>query len=341
MGKQSLAQTTKTVEATNAGSTVASVSGDVTLVAGNAYRQVGSQVTSQGGGVVIQANSVAVVEAQNQQSQNTETRFKQSGRTVSLSVPGVSTAMEAVKAGEHVTQTEDDRMMALAAATAISKAMQAQKEIANFEQLSSDAQKQSIRFNVSVGSSQSTSQQANTSDQAAGSSILAGDKLSLVATGGDQASNVTVRGGSLSGQEVLIRADNAFNLVAATNTTEQHSSNKSSSASVGVGFQLGADNRFGFTASGSVTKGNSDGVDKSFTATEVKGGTSVTLQSGGDTTLQGAGRRCGAHPTHHLIDNLGATCDRTEVTQSAAGRITSPSPPPSAPAASTPPSAAA
>ncbi|UXH77378.1 hemagglutinin repeat-containing protein [Roseateles amylovorans] len=288
IGKQSLAQTTKTTQETNSGSTVASVGGDVSIVAGNAYRQVGSDIAAPGGDVSIQGKSIDVLESRNQQAQDTQTKFKQSGVTVSLSIPGVSTAMEAVKAGEHVTQTEDDRMKALAAATAISKAMQAQKEIANFEQLSSEAQKQSIRFNVSVGSSKSTSQQASTSDQAAGSSILAGDKLSLVATGGSQASNVTVRGGSLSGQEVLIKADNAINLVAATNTSEQHSSNKSSSASVGVGFQLGADNKFGFTASGSVTKGNSDGVDKSFTATEVKGGTSVTLQSGGDTTLQGA-----------------------------------------------------
>ncbi|UXH80693.1 hemagglutinin repeat-containing protein [Roseateles amylovorans] len=288
IGKQSLAQTTKTTQETNSGSTVASVGGDVSIVAGNAYRQVGSDIAAPGGDVSIQGKSIDVLESRNQQAQDTQTKFKQSGVTVSLSIPGVSTAMEAVKAGEHVTQTEDDRMKALAAATAISKAMQAQKEIANFEQLSSEAQKQSIRFNISVGSSKSTTQQSSQSNQAAGSSILAGDKLSLVATGGDQSSNVTVRGGSLSGQEVLIKADNAINLVAATNTSEQHSGNKSSSASVGVGFQLGAFNRVGFTASGSVTKGNSDGVDKSFTATELKGGTSVTLQSGGDTTLQGA-----------------------------------------------------
>ncbi len=288
VGKQSLAQTTRTVEATNAGSTVASVSGDVTLVAGHAYRQVGSEVTAPGGDVVIRGQSVAVVEARHQQSQDTETRFKQSGLTVSLSVPGLSTAMEAVKAGEHVTQTDDDRMKALAAATALSKAMQAQEEIAKLQDMGSEAQKQSIRFNVSVGSSKSTTQQSSQSDQSAGSAILAGGSLSVVASGGGEDSNVTVRGSALSGQDVSIKADHAIRLEASTNTSEQHSSNKSSSASVGVGFQLGAENKAGLTASGSVTKGHSDGADTSFTATEIKGGSRVTLQSGGDTALQGA-----------------------------------------------------
>ncbi|OWQ82880.1 hypothetical protein CDN98_23850, partial [Roseateles terrae] len=288
IGKQSLEQTKKNTELTSAGSTVASVQGDVSIVAGEAYKQVGSTVSAPAGDVSVLAKSIDIEEARNQSVQNSETRFKQSGLTVSLSVPGVDTALGAIKAGEHVTQTEDDRMKALAAATAISKANQALEEIKKFDAMKAADQKQSVRVSISLGSSQSKSSQHNEADQAVGSSLLAGGALSLVATGADKDSNVTVRGSTLTGQDVLLKADNAINLIAARNTSEQHSKDSSSSASVGVGFSLGAENRFGVTVSGSVSKGNSDGIDTSYTTTKVNGGSSVTLQSGGDTALQGA-----------------------------------------------------
>ncbi|WAC71209.1 hemagglutinin repeat-containing protein [Roseateles sp. SL47] len=289
VGKQSLAQTKKSTEETNAGATVASVQGDVSIVAGEAYKQVGSAVSAPAGDVSVVAKSIDIEEARNTSVQNSETKFKQSGVTVSISAPGVSAALGAVSAGEHLTQTEDDRMKALAAATAISKAMQAQKEIAALSKsLEEEKGKESISVSISVGSSKSTSNQVNQADQAAGSTVVAGGSLSLTATGADKDSNVTVRGSSLTGQDVIIQADNAIHLEAASNSNEQHSTNKSSSASVGVGFSLGADSKVGVTVSGSVSKGNSDGVDTSYTTTEVKGGNSVRLESGGDTSLKGA-----------------------------------------------------
>ncbi|ALV05759.1 two-partner secretion domain-containing protein [Roseateles depolymerans] len=289
IGKQSLEQTNKKTELTSAGSTVASVQGDVTVVAGGAYKQVGSTVSAPAGDVSVLAKSIDIEEARNKSVQNSETKFKQSGLTVSISAPGVAAAMGAVSAAEHATQTEDDRMKALAAATAISKAMQAQKEISGFyDAIKADDAKKSISVSISVGSSKSTSQQTNQADQAAGSSVLAGGALSLVAAGADKDSNVTVRGSSLAGQDVTIKADNAINLVAAANNSEQHSNNKSTSSSVGVGFSLGQKREFGVTVSGSVSTGNSDGLNTSFTTTDVKGGNSVTLESGGNTALKGA-----------------------------------------------------
>ncbi len=288
IGKQELSQATKSRQETSQGSTVASVSGDVDITAGGKYVQIGSQVQAPTGNVSIEAKSIDILEARNQSAQDTETRFKQSGLSISLSVPGVDTALSAAKAAEHVTQTQDDRMKALAAATAISKANQALEEIKKFTAMEPADQKQSVRVSISVGSSQSKSSQHSESDQAAGSSVLAGGALSLTATGADKDSNVTVRGSTLAGQDVLIKADNAINLLAAQNTSEQHSKDSSSSASVGIGFSLGAKTNLGVTVSGSVSKGNSDGTDTSYSTTKVTGGSSVSLQSGGDTALQGA-----------------------------------------------------
>ncbi|RZI56607.1 MAG: filamentous hemagglutinin N-terminal domain-containing protein, partial [Rubrivivax sp.] len=129
IGKQELSQATKSTQETNLGSMVGSVNGDVDIYAGGKYKQTGSEVQAPGGNVTIQAKSIEIEEARNKSAQDSETRFKQSGVTLALSAPGISTAMDASKAAEHVTQTQDDRMKALAAATAISKAMQAVDEI--------------------------------------------------------------------------------------------------------------------------------------------------------------------------------------------------------------------
>ncbi|WP_431287238.1 hemagglutinin repeat-containing protein [Roseateles chitinivorans] len=327
IGKQELSQATKSTQETNQGSTVGSVNGDVDIYAGGKYKQTGSEVQAPGGNVTIQAKSIEIEEARNKSAQDSETKFKQSGVTLALSVPGISTAMDASKAAEHVTQTQDDRMKALAAATAISKAMQAVDEIKKLGEAMNNAnQNAGIRLSLTVGSSQSKSTQHNESDQAASSAISAGKNLSLIATGGGADSNVTVRGSALTGQDVLIKADNAINLLAAGNSSEQHSKDSSTSASVGIGVTLGKQNSLGFTASASVSKGNSDGTDNYFTTTQVTGGSSVKLVSGGDTTLQGAvvsGPKVGVDVGGNLkIESLQDTAKFDSKSMSAGGSVT-------------------
>ncbi|WP_377152865.1 hemagglutinin repeat-containing protein [Roseateles sp. UC29_93] len=327
IGKQELSQATKSTQETNQGSMVGSVNGDVDILAGGKYRQIGSEVQAPGGNVTIQAKSIEIEEARNKSAQDSETKFKQAGVTLALSAPGISTAMDATKAAEHVTQTQDDRMKALAAATAISKAMQAVDEIKKLGEAMNEAnQNAGIRLSLTVGSSQSKSTQHNESDQAVSSAISAGKNLSLIASGGGADSNVTVRGSALTGQDVLIKADNAINLLAAGNSSEQHSKDSSTSASVGIGVTLGKQNSLGFTASASVSKGNSDGTDNYFTTTQVTGGSSVKLVSGGDTTLQGAvvsGPKVGVDVGGNLkIESLQDTAKFDSKSMSAGGSVT-------------------
>lgn len=74
-------------------------------------------------------------------------------------------------------------------------------------------------------------------------------------------------------------------LLAAANTAEQHSTNKSSSAS--VGFSVGT-NGFLVNVGASAGKGKADGADLAWTNSHATAGETLTLQSGGDTTLKGA-----------------------------------------------------
>ena len=180
-------------------------------------------------------------------------------------------------------------MQVLAAATAVSKAMEAVQQIQELAKASEDAQKQSITLSITAGSSRSQSTQRSESNTTADSSVIAGKGLNLIATGAGKDSNVTVSGSQLAGQDLLIEADNAINLQAANNTSEQHSKDSSSSAAVGVAIGVGKDGiKAGVTVSGSVSRGHADGTDTSFTITRVIGGNSVTLNGGGNANLKGA-----------------------------------------------------
>jgi len=96
----------------------------------------------------------------------------------------------------------------------------------------------------------------------------------------------TVQGSTVkAGNDVTLQADDQINLLAARNTADQHSTNKSSSASVGVSFGTGG---FGVTASASKGRGNADGSDVNWTNARVEAGNQVAMTSGSDTTLKGA-----------------------------------------------------
>lgn len=148
-----------------------------------------------------------------------------------------------------------------------------------------DAASQSI----SLGSSKSQSTSTSQSDTARGSSVKAGGNIAIAATGAGQDSNLTIQGSAVeAGKSALLFADNQINILAAKNTSSQASNNTSSSASVGVSF--GA--QTGVTVSASKGAGQGNGSDTSYTNSQVKAGSdagnTVSLISGGDTTLKGA-----------------------------------------------------
>jgi filamentous hemagglutinin len=130
---------------------------------------------------------------------------------------------------------------------------------------------------------------ANAADTARGSSVNAGGSIAIQATGAGRDSNLTVQGSSIKAAGTTrLQADNQVNLLAAQNTTQESSTTQSKSGSVGVAIQLGAGGGgMGFTASASKATGQGAGNGVTYTNTQVAGNT-VSIQSGGDTTLMGA-----------------------------------------------------
>ena len=88
-----------------------------------------------------------------------------------------------------------------------------------------------------------------------------------------------------AGNNLALKAENEVKLLAAQNTSEQHSNNKNISGSVGVSF--GTDGLM-FNAGLSGGKGHGDGTEVTQTNTHASAGNKLTISSGSDTTLSGA-----------------------------------------------------
>jgi filamentous hemagglutinin len=307
--EQSLDQ--KTSGTTAAASTVGSIGGNVTLQAGNAYKQVGSDVQAPGGNIDITAKKVDIVEARETSQTTVEQKFKQSGLTLEVVSPVLSALQTAQQMSEAAGNTSDGRMKGLAAANTAFAAKKAADAIEKGQgttingkdgqiptKVDSDGKVLESRdanaadkaggidLAISIGGSQSQSRQESQSDTARGSTVTAAGNIHIQAIGAGQDSNLTIQGSTVdAGRAVQLKADNEIKLLAAKNTTTQNSTNSSSSSSVGISYGT---NGLMFNASGSKGSGKADGTDTSNTNTEVKAGNQAALTSGGNTTLEGA-----------------------------------------------------
>ncbi len=281
---------------TSVASTIGSIAGNVSITAGNQYRQVGSNVITPQGDVDILAKQVDIIEARESYSSSQESKFEQSGLTVALSSPVLDALQTVGQMAQAASQTTDPRMQALAAgASALTLynstgAFKNLSGLANANSLKQGAQSLGLSVSITVGSSRSDSLSTQTSNTGQGSTIAAGGNVSIVATGAGQNSNLLVQGSDVTaGGDILLKADNQVELLASQNTSSERSSNSSSSAALGVAASFSNNGvAFGVTASASEGRGHANGDDVSNTNTHVSAGNTLTIESGGDTTLKGA-----------------------------------------------------
>lgn len=289
IGSQQQSTDAKGVSTMAAASTVGSTAGNVTITAGNDYKQVGSNVLAPQGDIDISAKKIDIIEAQNTSLNTTETKFKQSGITLALSSPVISAVQTAQHMAEAAGETKDARMQALAGATAGMAAYDAYDKVQAGQAVKDGSLADKvggINLSISVGGSSSQSNSTQASSVAQGSTVAAGNNVNITATGAGKDSDLTVQGSQVTaGNNVTLKADDNINLFAAKSTAEQHSTNKSSSGSIGV--SVGSDG-FMVNASASKGRGNADGSDVTYSNTHVEAGNTLALQSGRDTTIKGA-----------------------------------------------------
>nr|WP_269848296.1 hemagglutinin repeat-containing protein [Ralstonia sp. ASV6] len=154
----------------------------------------------------------------------------------------------------------------------------------------------SVRLQISYGSSKSESESHTAQSVARGSSVVAGGNLNITATGQTDASgrpvtgtgDLTAIGSTLSGKNVSLAANNDVLLTAAQSTTQQNSTNSNSGFNAGVGLSLGEQTGISIFASAQRGSGNANGDSVTHVNTNVTASDTLTIRSGRDATLYGA-----------------------------------------------------
>jgi filamentous hemagglutinin len=214
----------------------------------------------------------------------------------------VSAVQGAASTGETLvnaaSNTSSSRMQGLAGAAGALAAYNTYNQAKDI--LKDPGKANDISVNVSVGSSKSSASSQDKSTTAVGSQVVSAGSVNVTAKNPKSnpdgttntndktanAGNILIEGSQvIATEDIHLNADRDINLLAAGNTSEHSSQNKSSSGSVGLSF-TGAG--VSATASASRAKGQADGESQSSTNTRVQAGGTLTFNSGGDTTMKGA-----------------------------------------------------
>ncbi|AHX12838.1 hemagglutinin [Dyella jiangningensis] len=279
LGEAKQSQDATLTQTTPTGTTVGSLGGSVTMTAGNNVHLTDANVLSDTGTAIVGKN-VTIDAAVG--STDTSQTYKQSssGLTLSLGGAAVDAAMGAYAAAHRGSEVKDDRLKALYAAQAaygVSDAVDAY----NKGGVSKSGTDGGINLQLGIGASSASSKSVSHDETAYGSTIKSNGNVLIAATDGD----LNVIGSKISGDNVALSATNNINLLSQAEDHTLKSSNKN--ASGGVGVQIGTDG-IGFYAQASVGKGSAHGNGTTHATTSVDAKDTLTIVSGGDTTLQGA-----------------------------------------------------
>ncbi|KYQ98141.1 filamentous hemagglutinin [Serratia plymuthica] len=292
-GTESLKTTDTAQGVTNQGSTVGSVNGNVTLGAGNNLAVTGSELVA-GKDMALSGKNVAVTQAQDENSQTHKVEQKKSGLTLALSGTVGSALNTAVETSQQAKSTDDSRLAALQGTKAALSGVQAVQAARLAQAQGSDpANDNMVGISISYGTQSSTSTQKSGQSTAQGSSLTAGNNLSITAGGNGvkgQDGDILVQGSQLqAGKDVTLNANRDVNLLSAKNTQYLDGKNESQGGTLGVGIGVGSGG-IGLSISASVNKGkgNEKGNGTSYTETTVNAGNQVNITSGRDTNLIGA-----------------------------------------------------
>jgi len=290
LGSKQQTDTLTEQRTTHTASTLGSINGNISIVAGKYFSQTGSDILSPQGSIDITAQNARINAALNSGNSVATSEFKQSGITASLGSPVLNAAQTTRQMHTAARQTSSERMKTLAAANAalsINSAINTVSSGLGNDSANLTDNLGGIDLNVNMGNSRSESTSTQTWSQAQGSQLKAGNNINISATGAGNQSDLTIRGSDVTaGHDTRLMADNNINLLAAKNTVTQISSNNNSSNSIGAG--ISTNNGFTVNLAASRGLGNSDGNDVTYTNTHVYAGNILSIGSGSDTTLTGA-----------------------------------------------------
>ncbi|GIP98996.1 TPA: contact-dependent inhibition toxin CdiA [Escherichia coli O146] len=286
-------------------STIGSTAGNVSITAGKQAHISGSDVIANRD-IRITGDSVVVDPGHDRRTVDEKFEQKKSGLTVALSGTVGSAINNAVTSAQETKESSDSRLKALQTTKTALSGVQAGQAAA---MASATGDPNATGVSLSLTTQKSESQQHSESDTVSGSTLNAGNNLSVVATGknrGDNRGDIVIAGSQLkAGGNTSLDAANDILLSGAANTQKTTGRNSSSGGGVGVSIGAGG-NGAGISVFASVNaaKGSEKGNGTEWTETTTDSGKTVTINSGRDTVLNGAqvnGNRIIADVGHDLL----------------------------------------
>ncbi|EFD0883207.1 filamentous hemagglutinin, partial [Escherichia coli] len=232
VGSQSLKVTDTATDTTQKGSTVGSVHGDVSLQAGNRLTVNGSDLIA-GRDMALSGKEVSITAATDRHVQTHTVEQKTSGLTLALSGTAgsaLNTTVETVQAAKSAGNSRLEALQGVKAALSGAQAVQAGR-LAE-AQGNQKENNNTVGISLSYGSQSSKSEQQSEQTVAKGSTLTAGNNLSIQATGSGVKGvdgDLTIQGSQIkAGNNVLLQANRDVNLVSAENTSKLEGKNTSS-----------------------------------------------------------------------------------------------------------------
>ena len=257
------------------GSTVGSIAGNVTITSDKDIHVNASDIIA-GKDISMTGENVNISSKDNIYHSEEKHEYKKSGLTVSVGGAGIE-AIESVAApATRMTEVSDHRLKALYGYETAEKIKE-----------NGDALKAAAKGNfsptVSIGitSSSSKSESHSTITEAQGSSLQAGQDVTIKAK-----EDLNVKGSDIVGNHIHLEADNDIHIWATEEKETQKSSQSSKGGSLGVSLSAGSvvsvDGKF------YAGKGKENGSTTSYRASTVNANDTLTMKSGKDTDLIGS-----------------------------------------------------
>ncbi|WP_367896990.1 hemagglutinin repeat-containing protein [Enterobacter vonholyi] len=271
-------------------STVGSTGGSVDIAAGNQLHVGGADLVA-GKNMALTGDSVVIEPGHDKRARDEKFEQKSSGLTVALSGVVGSAINSAVTTAQEASKESDGRLAALQATKATLSGVQAAQGAVVAQQTGDPAN--GFGVSLSLTSQKSKSQQHAESDTVAGSTINAGNDLSITATGKGKSANsgdILISGSQLkAGGDAALNAENDILLTGAANTQKTTGKNSSSGGGVGVSIGGGSGGMgISVFANVNASKGNEKGNGTAWTETTLDSGGTVSMTSGRDAILNGA-----------------------------------------------------
>ena len=260
------------------GSTVGSLKGRVDLEAQKDANIKGSSVIAKEN-INISGSNVNIENTDSIYNAQEKHEFKRSGLSVSIGGQVIDKVNEAVSHVERANQVEDKRLAALHGY----KAVEAIEKNAGLIKDAVKDPSKGISLNVSIGSTKSKSESSSTTVVANGSNVKAEGDVKIASTEKD----INITGSNVEGKDVTLDAKENLNITASETTNKLEQDSKSSSSSVGVGFDLATGQVSSVSISGSKSKGEVDANSTSYNESTVKAEKNLDFTSGKDTNIKG------------------------------------------------------